>query len=195
MSSEPVSYITPEEYIARELAAESKHEYVHGEMVAMAGGSLRHSVISLNIAGELRNRLRGSRCTVFNLDARVCVQWGELITYPDVTVVCGPPQLDERLPHTLLNPTLVVEVLSPSTRNYDRGEKSRLFRLLPSLAEYQLVEQDTVEIEHYRRLPNGHWDLATIRERDAVLTLESVHCDLPVAEIYSGLEMLDAPVA
>ena len=195
MSSEPVSYITPEEYIARELAAESKHEYVHGEMVAMAGGSLRHSVISLNIAGELRNRLRGSRCTVFNLDARVCVQWGELITYPDVTVVCGPPQLDERLPHTLLMPPSSLRFFPHPREIMIAARRAVCSGCCPLSPNTSCVEQDTVEIEHYRRLPNGHWDLATIRERDAVLTLESVHCDLPVAEIYSGLEMLDAPVA
>ncbi len=194
MSSEPVSYITVEEYIARELAAEQKHEYVHGEMVAMAGGSLRHARIAGNIFMAFGRHLPAT-CGVYTSDARVCVQWGELITYPDVTVLCGPPQLDERLPHTLLNPTLIIEVLSPSTRNYDRGEKSRLFRLLPSLAEYLLVEQEAVEIEHYRRLPNGRWEIETVRDPGAVLTLESVHCDLPVEEIYRGLENLDAPVA
>jgi len=192
MSTSPAPFISQEEYIERELAADTRHEYIHGEMAAMAGGSLRHAMIAANIAAALVTRLRG-RCAVFSSDARVCVQWGELITYPDVTVLCGPPRVDDRLRDTLLNPSFVVEVLSPSTRNHDRGEKSRLYRLVPSLSEYLLVEQMPIEVEHYRRLPNGHWEIATIRERDAIFTLESLGCELPVAEIYSGLELLDAP--
>ncbi|MBI1786899.1 MAG: Uma2 family endonuclease [Acidobacteria bacterium] len=190
MSSQPVTDITPEEYLERERAAETKHEYVGGDIVAMAGGSLQHSLITANIIGTLRSLLAGRPCVVFSPDARVCVRWNDLITYPDVTVLCGPPQYTDDHRDTLVNPTFLVEVLSPSTKNFDRGEKSRLYRMLPSLNEYLLVDQAPVEIEHWRRLPNGNWELATIRDRDAVLRLSSLDCELPAGEIYRNLELL-----
>lgn len=139
---------------------------------------------------ELASGLRGSPCLVFNSDVRVSVQWGKLITYPDVGVVCGEILYVDDQRDTVVNPRLIVEVLSPSTSNHDRGEKSRLYRMLPSVAEYLLIEQEPVEIERYRRLPNGHWEIEVIREGDAVMRLESVGCNLAVREVYRGLERL-----
>lgn len=190
MSSHPVSYVSPEEYLERERLAETKSEYFHGEIVAMAGGTLQHAMITANLCVELAVRLRGKSCIVFSPDARVCVQWGSLITYPDVTVLCGTPQYADDRRDTLMNPTFLAEVLSPSTRAYDRGEKSRLFRMMPSLAEYLLVDQTPVDIEHFRRLPNGNWELTTLRDAAAVLSLESLGCEISAAEIYRNLDLL-----
>jgi Uma2 family endonuclease len=190
MSSRPLSYVTPEEYLAQERIADVKHEYIDGAIVAMAGGSPAHSLIAANVGRGLGNRLTDSSCLVFSSDLRVSVKWGKLITYPDVSVVCGKPQYVDAERDTIVNPTLIVEVLSPSTNNYDRGEKSRLYRMLPSLAEYLLIEQEPVEIEHYRRLPTGHWEIETLREKEAVIKLESVGCELPVKDVYRGIDRL-----
>jgi Uma2 family endonuclease len=182
--------VSPEEYLERERPAETKSEYFLGEIVAIAGGTLQHSMITANLARAIGNRLQGKPCGVFSSDARVSVQWGSLITDPDVTVLCGAPQYTDDKRDTLLNPILLVEVLSPSTRAYDRGEKSRLFRMMPSLAEYLLVDQTPVDVEQYRRLPSGNWELTTVRSIEAVLTLHSLGCEIPVVEIYQNLDLL-----
>ena len=188
MSTQPVTYVSPEEYLERERAAETRHEYIEGQIVAMAGGTAKHSLIAANVGGALRELLRNTSCRVFNSDLRVSVRRGILTTYPDVTVVCGPLEFVDNREDTISNPTLIVEVLSPSTKEFDRGEKSRLYRMLPSLQEYLLIEQSTVEIEHYRRLPNGHWDIEPVSDPSAVIRLEALACNLPVSEIYLGVD-------
>ena len=189
MSSQPVTPVRPEEYLEFERAAETRHEWIEGEIVAMAGGSLRHSLITMNLGAELHPRLLG-RCFVFGPDARVCVSWQNLITYPDVTVLCRAPQYVDDRRDTLSNPPFVAEVLSPSTEVWDRGRKSRSYRELPSLREYLLVGQDPVDIEHHSRRPNGDWNIETVRNMDAVIKLESLGCELPVREIYQGVDTL-----
>src|SRR5260370_442826 len=186
MSSHSLSYVTPEEYIERERLATEKSEYIDGEIVAMAGGTPRHTLFAMNFAVFVGHQLRGSSCRIFGSDLRVCIRWGSLITYPDITVVCGQAEYTDEKRDTVTNPTLIVEVLSPSTRSYDRGEKARLFRMVLSLREFLLVDQETVEVEHWRRLPNGNWELATVRECGVTLHLESIGCDVPIDEIYRG---------
>lgn len=188
MPSHSLSYVTPEEYLERERVAAEKSEYIDGAVVAMAGGSPRHALIAGNIIGVLYSQMRTVDCRIFTSDLRVCVRWGSLITYPDVTIVCGPEEYVDEKQDTVTNPHLIVEVLSPSTKNYDRGEKARLFRMLPSLRELLLVEQDSIEIEHWRRLPNGNWELATVRDSGVTLHLESIACKLQIDEIYRGAE-------
>ena len=192
MSSQPVSYVTPEEYLEFERKADTKHEYVYGEVIAMAGGTPQHSLIAANILRALGNALDGRDCWVFNSDLRVSVQSGRLITYPDISVVCGQPQYTDERRDTLANPILIVEVLSPSTRNFDRGEKARLYRMLPSLSEFILVEQAPADIERWRRLPNGNWEVAAFRDRDAVVHLASLNCELSVEAVYRNVEGLSA---
>lgn len=190
MSSQPVSCVSPEEYLELERTSLTKNEFVYGQIIAMAGGTPRHSFVISNIHIALGIALRGKQCFIFNADLRVCVRWGDLITYPDVTAVCGALQYVDEKRDTLINPTFIVEVLSPSTKSFDRSEKARLYRMLPSLMEYLLVEPEPVEIEHYRRLPNGNWELATIRDREATLRLESLACEIPVTEIYRNVEQV-----
>src|SRR5712691_6881897 len=126
MSSQPVTHVGPEEYLKRERATETKHEYIDGQIVAMAGGSPAHTLITANVARELGNLLSGSRCLVFSSDLRVTVRWDRLITYPDVTVVCRAPQYADEKRDTVVDPTFIVEVLSPTNKTFDRGEKGRL---------------------------------------------------------------------
>lgn len=188
MSSHSLSYVTPEEYLERERLAKEKSEYIDGEIVAMAGGTPRHTLIAMNFAIFVGHQLRASTCRIFGADLRVCVRWGSLITYPDVTVVCGKAEYTDEKRDTVTNPRLIVEVLSPSTRNYDRNEKASLFRMVPSLREFLLIEQETVEVDHWRRLPDGSWVMTTVRDPAVTLHLESIGCELPIAEIYGGAD-------
>jgi len=192
MSSVPITYLTPEEYLELDRASDVKNEYWYGEMQAMAGGLPTHSFIINNVQATLTNLLRDEDCHVFNSDLRVSVRWDTLITYPDATVVCGPPKYVDDRRDTVTNPTLVVEVLSPSTAANDRGDKTFLYRQVASMREILLVEPVPVWVEHYWKLPNGHWELETVTDRDAILKLPNLNCELPVAELYRNFEIFDS---
>jgi Uma2 family endonuclease len=184
MSSEPKPFLTVEEYLAAERRAERKHEYYAGEIFAMAGASRRHALIVTNLVRELSERLRRRPCEVYSTDLRLRVASTGLFTYPDVMVVCGAPEFAAEDPDTLVNPVLIVEVLSETTKNYDRGEKFRHYRTLASLREYLLVAQDSVHIEQYVRQADGSWRLTETGDPEAVIELVSLDCQLPVALIY-----------
>jgi len=190
MSSVPVVRLTPEEYLELERAATEKHEYRYGEMFARASGSPAHSFVINSIQHAITSFLSDKPCFAFNADLRVSVRWGALITYPDVTVVCDRPQYVDDRRDTLTNPTLVVEVLSPSTRKNDRGEKAFLYRQSPSMREILLVDPEPTMIEHYWKLPNGNWELETLTDRSAVIHLRCVDRDLSVAGIYRNVEFV-----
>ncbi len=177
------AYITPEEYLDLEREGTTKNEYRDGDIFAMAGASRAHVLITANIAGELRSRLKGRTCEVYPIDMRVRVRQTTLFTYPDVVVVCGEPRFEDDVFDTLLNPTLIVEVLSPSTEAYDRGEKFARFRQLASLREYVLVAQKEVHVERYLR-QGTQWVPSEFRSLDDVLRLLSINCELPLREIY-----------
>jgi len=183
-----MSGLTVEEYLELERAATEKHEFVDGEMVAMAGGSPRHSVISANVSGVIRNEKGGSGCVTFSSDVRVCLDQRRLISYPDVTVVCGPPEFLDGKRDVIKNPTLVVEVLSPSTEDYDRGKKATFYRLMPSLREFLLIGQEPVFIEQNRRLPDGTWQIILHQELQGTIRLDSIGADLSVASVYQDLD-------
>jgi Uma2 family endonuclease len=154
----------------------------------MAGGSLRHSLITVNISSALRPQLRKSGCSTFSSDAKVCISRGRMIAYPDVTVVCGEPDFLDARRDVLKNPTVLVEVLSPSTENYDRGKKATFYRLLPSLREFLLVEQEPVFVEHNRRMDDGTWQVIIYQEAEGVIPLSSIGVELPVTVIYEEIE-------
>jgi Uma2 family endonuclease len=157
-------------------------------MVAMAGGSPAHAFIASNCIYALMQALSGGACRVFTSDLRVCVHWDRLITYPDVTVVCGPLKFTESRRDTITNPTLVIEVLSPSTITFDRGVKAARYRDLSPLQEFLLVDQAPVDVEHYKRLPDGSWQITAHRDRTATIHLASLNATLPIAAIYQGVE-------
>jgi Uma2 family endonuclease len=189
MSSQPKTFLTPAEYLAIERQAEYKNEYFDGEIFAMTGASREHNLIAANLIGELRQKLRGKPCEVYPSDMRVRVPGSRLYTYPDVVVVCGEPEFEDDYLDTLLNPTLIIEVLSESTESYDRGKKSGYYRTIASLAEYLLVTQDEYRIEQYTRQTDGRWMLADIRSLESSVSLASVPCTLALSEIYDRVSL------
>ena len=185
------TYLTPEEYIALERKALPdseivRSEYLNGEIIAMSGASFAHNLITYNISGELRTRLRGSGCLAFANEMRVSIPSANSYFYPDVSVVCEEPRFEDNVFDTLLNPIVVVEVLSPSTEAYDRGDKFAHYRQLESLQEYILVSQDKVRIDHYVR-HTAQWILTDFQELDQHLPLTSIQCELPLQEIYESV--------
>jgi Uma2 family endonuclease len=178
----PVRYAY-DEYLAFERASNVKHEYLGGQIFAMAGGTPEHAAVANNVGTLLNVGLRGKRCKVYTSDLRVRVLLTDLATYPDVTVVCGREERDPADANTLVNPALIVEVLSKSTEDYDRGEKFEHYRRIPSLREYVLVAFAERHIELRRRESDGSWTKHELREGEAV-TLQSVGCELAVDEVY-----------
>jgi Uma2 family endonuclease len=195
MATAALTHYTPEEYLALERNAESKSEYLDGRIVAMTGASAAHVTITGNVHGELRMHLRGTACRPFMGDMRVQIGGGRRYTYPDVAVVCGAPAFMDGALDTLTNPALIVEVLSPSTEAYDRGEKFLQYRTIDSLREYVLIAQDRVLVERFVRTGES-WTLSTVSDLDAALELTSVDCSIPLREIYYDVELPpSAPLA
>src|SRR5580704_10178289 len=188
MSSQPSTFLTPAEYLEIERRAERKSEYFQGEMFAMAGASYAHVVIVGNLSHELKLRLKAGPCGVYSSDLRLRVAPNGLYTYPDVMVICGGPQFADDRKDTVVNPVLIVEVLSESTEAYDRGKKFEQYRALPSLREYLLVAQDAPRIEQYTRQPDDRWLLSETSGGDTSIQLASVDCVLPLAGIYDQIE-------
>jgi Uma2 family endonuclease len=183
------TYVTPEEYLASERTAEYKNEYFDGEIVAMTGASRKHNLIAGNMFADLKRQLRGKPCEAFISDMRLRIPSANLYTYPDVVVACGTPEFEDAEVDTLLNPVLIVEVLSKSTASYDRAEKFGYYRTLPSLEEYLLVEQNEYHVVQYVRQQDGRWMLADIGGVEARVELSSVGCVLTLADVYERVEM------
>ena len=179
--------LTPEEYLAFERANAVKHEYVAGEIFAMTGAKEAHNLIAMNVGAWIRPQLRGRGCRIYPSDMRVKVAALGLYTYPDLTVVCGTPQFEDQRRDTLLNPLLLIEVLSSSTERYDREMKFRRYQLIPSFAEYLLIAQDRPWIEHHLRQADGSWAQTTIEDPAAILTLPTIGCTLPLALVYEDV--------
>lgn len=183
-SSNDVPRFTPEQYLALERKAESKSEFYDGFIEAMAGASRAHGLISLNLASQLLQQLENRPCEVYNGDMRVWVGPANRYTYPDVVVVCGEPQFQDSDLDTLLNPTVIVEVLSPSTEQKDRGKKFTGYRGLSSLKDYILVDQDEVLVDQYTR-DKEQWRLTIHDQHDDKLHLASIGCEVPLRAIYA----------
>ncbi|HET6762654.1 MAG TPA: Uma2 family endonuclease [Longimicrobiaceae bacterium] len=184
--------LTPQEYLAFERASESKHEYVDGEVRAMGGASLDHATIVSNVSGELRAQLRGRGCRVVTNDVRVKVESASGYLYPDVTVVCGKPELEDDRFDTLMNPGLIVEVLSPSTGDYDRGKKWEKYRQIPSLREYVIISQDRAHVERYTRQGERFWVLFETADLDETVELTSIGAALRLGDVYEQVGLTPA---
>ena len=195
MSLQPKPRLTPEDYLALERSADFKSEYFDGEIFAMTGASEPHNLIVINTIRELSAQLKKRPCKVYANDMRVKVSPTGLYTYPDVVVVCGKEQFEDARLDTLLNPTLIIEVLSDSTEAYDRGRKFEHYRHLDSLVEYVLIAQQRPHIESYRRQPDQQWLLTECSGLEATLRLQSIDCDLALAEIYAKVELSESPLA
>jgi Uma2 family endonuclease len=195
MASRQEPFYTPEEYLALERAAETKHEYLNGRIYAMAGASPSHNRIVMNLSREISTQLRGRPCEAFGSDMRVKVQATGLHTYPDLSALCGPPRFDDEERDNLVNPSLLIEVLSKSTASYDRGGKFDHYRQLPTLREYVLFEQDRALAE--LRVRNGasgdRWGLTVVRGLDATIELPAIGCTLPLRDVYERVDLLPDP--
>lgn len=179
--------MTAQEYLAFERASEEKHEFADGEIFAMSGGTFEHSVIAQAIGAVLRNALMGRKCAVQNSDMKVHIPITGRYVYPDVAVVCGRPEFVDDSRDTLLNPRIIVEVLSPSSEAYDRGDKFTNYRTLPSLKHYILAAQDKPFIEVFtRQEEGGGWVLHEYRVGQQ-FSLESPECTIDVDQIYAGV--------
>jgi Uma2 family endonuclease len=190
MSLQPKPGYTFEAYLAAEREElEVRHEFVAGEVFAMVGATANHNIIVANIIHELVAQMKGRPCLVFSNDMRVRIEGADASTYPDVLALCGERQFHDDRRDVLLNPSLIVEVLSPSTEAYDRGGKFAIYRRLASLREYLLVSQDKVAAELYVRQAEGRWLLSEYSRPDAEIPLSSLDCCLAVREIFDKVEL------
>lgn len=184
-------YISPEEYLMMEEVSEQKSEYFDGVVTLMAGGSENHNNIAFDVTSNLRIGLRGSLCRAFNSETRLFIKKNGLYTYPDAMVVCGEIERTDAKTETITNPSLVIEVLSPSTEAYDRSRKFERYRDIDSFSEYVLIHQDRPFIEHYRKGEDGVWLVRFIQGIDATLTLETANYELPFRVIYEYVDWRD----
>ncbi|MDG4594493.1 MAG: Uma2 family endonuclease [Candidatus Contendobacter sp.] len=187
MSQLAEQFITATDYLTLERQAKTKNEYLNGRIYAMSGASRSHNRITVNLTSALHAQLKRKPCEPFSGDMRVKVSPTGLYTYPDVVVVCGEPRFEDSHVDTLLNPTLIIEVLSDSTAAYDRGEKFAHYRALQSLSDYLLVAQDQPRIEHYQRQPDGRWLYSATDGLDAQVEISTIGCVLSLAEVYERL--------
>lgn len=183
----PPRLFTPDEYLRLEREAEFKSEYLDGEIYAMSGGSSAHSVLTVNATGEVRTALKGRPCQPFSNDMKVETGPGGLYSYPDLTVVCGKPQYRDEHLDVLLNPTLIVEILSPTTEAFDRGMKWARYQQIESLREYLLVAQNAPRVELYTRQANDRWLLTIAKGLSAAIELSSIGCILSLSELYDRI--------
>jgi Uma2 family endonuclease len=193
MTAIPKRKLTEEQYLAIERAAEFKSEYYDGEMFAMAGASYPHNRIKDNLHGELYIALRNGPCKALTSDMRVKAANSSSYSYPDLVVLCGEPKFTDAKKDTLLNPRAIIEVLSPSTEDFNRGGKRRRYQMIESLQEYVLVAQDRADIERYVRQTNGNWEQSILAGLDATLEFPSLEVSIPVSAIYAGVTFPEQP--
>lgn len=186
MSAVP-RYLSPQEYLALERASEIRHQYYRGEMFAMSGASRAHNTINVNLVRAVANQLAGGPCQAYVNDMRVKVAAAGLYTYPDLAVVCGEQAFEDDHVDTLLNPTVIAEVLSDSTEAYDRGKKFARYQQLQSLREFVLLSQDRVRVEHYLR-QGEQWVLTAFSKLDDTLVLSTINCRVELRDIYDRVE-------
>ncbi|WP_020558802.1 Uma2 family endonuclease [Thiofilum flexile] len=178
------SYLTPSAYLMLERQSTERAEFINGQIYAMAGASREHNQLVFNLTGLLHAQLRQKPCSAFVADMRVRTRPNEAYFYPDLTVACGELQFEDEKSDTLINPTLIIEVLSPSTEGYDRGAKFAHYRRLASLQEYILVAQDRLSIERYVKTEQNQWLLFEATEWNDVIPLAAIGCTLSVVEVY-----------
>ncbi len=193
------SKFTEEEYLAFERAAtDERHEfykgeifqmYGHGELLAMSGAGLRHNIIFSNLFGEICSQLKGKPCRPFGPDMRMNIPENTLFTYPDISVYCDEAGSTSEVEDTLTQPTVIIEILSPSATSYDRGAKFKLYRDIPSLREYVLVDTATLNVEAFRINTSKHWELEEFKLLSAILNFPAIHINIPLTAIYQGTKI------
>jgi Uma2 family endonuclease len=182
---------TIDEYLELEDASEEKHEYYQGELFVMQGAKFQHNQVTANLLSYLGEKLRGKSCKPYGSDMRVHIESNTLFTYPDISIICGPPVFRNDDEMNLLNPTVIIEVLSPGTKDYNRVGKFRLYREIPTLREYVMIDPLAISIEALFINENGHWELRIIKKANETLELKSIHTSLELQEIYEGTKILN----
>ncbi len=188
MATQPSPLFTIQQYLDIERAAEFRSEYIDGGMYAMSGGSPNHAVIAMLLGAKLVPQLVGSNCRVAGSDLRVYCKSGPVLTYPDLVVYCNPAKFMDSKKDTLADATVIVEVLSPSTQNYDRSQKFRYYRSLPSFSEYLLLAQDEIRLEHHVRREDGAWVFREFTDPETEIVLDSIHCRFRLGDLYLWVE-------
>jgi len=188
MSSQPKTTYTPEAYLQIDRQSDSKNEYFNGEIFAMTGASRNHNLITANVTSSLNPQLKGRQCEAYASDMRIKVSSSGLYAYPDVVAVCGSPIFEDKEIDTLINPTVIIEVLSKSTEGYDRGDKSGHYRKL-DLSEYILISQDKHHMEHFVRQPDNQWLLSEADDLQSIIDLTSIDCKLAMADVYNKVKI------
>jgi Uma2 family endonuclease len=178
-----------EEYLEMENASTEKHEYYKGEIFDMSGAKMPHNRISSNLLIALGSKLKGKKCQPYGSDARIHVESNTLFTYPDISIICGEVITLNNDDYNVLNPTVIIEVLSKSTKNYDRGEKFKLYRDIATLKEYILVDPESTDIEIFRLNENGHWELEEYKSLTDTVIIKSIDETVLVSDIYDGVRI------
>jgi Uma2 family endonuclease len=184
--------LTIEEYLLFEKASTEKHEYYQGEVFAMSGAGRTHNWIFTNLFGSLISKLKGGPCRPYGSDMRMHIPENTLFTYPDIAVYCGDPTFTDVEEETAMLPTTILEILSPSTRQYGRGEKFRLYRDIPSLKDYILVDTDALHVEAFKINTAGFWELHEYKSPDDIVDITSIGVSVSLNEIYEGTKLLKA---
>lgn len=188
MQERAIASFTEKEYLDYERGSDEKHDFYEGEMFAMAGASERHNLIVSNVIGELRSQLKKTPCRVYPGDMRLKIESTGLITYPDIMVICGKRKFTDDHQDTVVNPDVIIEVLSDSTESYDRGLKFENYRKLHSLREYVIISQNRQKVERYSRDQTDRWILAETQPNSPVIELASIDCLLSHLEVYDKVE-------
>lgn len=191
MTAQPKSYMSETAYLECERESSIKHEYYAGEIFAMSGASEQHNVIASNVNASLYTQLRGRGCRIYPSDMRIKIPQTGLYTYPDITIMCGKPAFTDAVKRdTLVNPTIIIEILSPSTERYDRGTKFQHYRTIETLQEYILIAQDKHHVERYTRYDTDKWILTEAIGITSAVTLSSINVTLSLADVYEQVEFL-----
>ncbi len=181
--------LTIEEYLQFERESVQKHEFYNGEVFSMAGAGPRHNKIFSNVFGKLAYRLTGKPCQPYGSDMRIHIPENTLFTYPDISIICGDILLSDEDKDTAIQPTVLIEILSPSTKDYDRGGKFKLYRDIPTLKEFILIDSESINVEVFRINANTHWELEEYKALSETLRIPSVEMAIPLSEIYEGTKI------
>jgi Uma2 family endonuclease len=181
--------ISIEEYLEMENTSIEKHEYYRGEIFAMSGAKMPHNRISSNLMITLGQKLKGKKCQPYGSDARIHIESNTLFTYPDISIICGEVVTLNNDDYNVLNPAVIIEILSPSTKNYDRGEKFKLYRDITTLKEYILVDSESIHIEVFRLNETRHWELEEYNTITDHLSIKAIDETVSISEIYEGVNM------
>lgn len=182
-------FYTIPEFLEMENDATEKHEYYKGEVFAMSGAGARHNIISVNMLIALGNALKGKGCRPYGSDMRIHIPENTLFTYPDISIICGEVKTMKEDKNTATQPTVIIEILSPSTKNYDRGVKFMLYRAILVLKDYILVDSESIHVEHFAINKDGLWQLKEYSKPHEELNIETLNVHLPLEEMYADTEL------